>query len=172
MIIYERAIALSGSPRSARPHVVITPWAANFKGENTGVGPACVTFVHSLGVQVCVPFATSSSVGVFVSSRATSSSSSLFFVSGARSLPYVANALHLTPCIYPAHNAHSASLPGRGAACPPAIGRPNAEILHHGPPPAYARGQAAVGGVARLAAGVPRPAFLSAWGERPWWAAL
>ena len=28
----------------------------------------------------------------------------------------------------------------------PAIGRPNAEILHHGPPPAYARGQAAVGG--------------------------
>ena len=28
----------------------------------------------------------------------------------------------------------------------PAIGRPNAEILHHGPPPAYARGKAAVGG--------------------------
>ena len=28
----------------------------------------------------------------------------------------------------------------------PAIGRPNAEILHHGPPPAYARGRAAVGG--------------------------
>ena len=28
----------------------------------------------------------------------------------------------------------------------PAIGRPNAEILHRGPPPAYARGQAAVGG--------------------------
>ena len=28
----------------------------------------------------------------------------------------------------------------------PAIGRPNAEILHHGPLPAYARGQAAVGG--------------------------
>ena len=28
----------------------------------------------------------------------------------------------------------------------PAIGRPNAEILRHGPPPAYARGQAAVGG--------------------------
>ena len=28
----------------------------------------------------------------------------------------------------------------------PAIGRPNAEILHHGPPPAYARGQAAVVG--------------------------
>ena len=28
----------------------------------------------------------------------------------------------------------------------PAIGRPNAEILDHGPPPAYARGQAAVGG--------------------------
>ena len=28
----------------------------------------------------------------------------------------------------------------------PAIRRPNAEILHHGPPPAYARGQAAVGG--------------------------
>ena len=40
---------------------------------------------------------------------------------------------------------------GRGrassaAAWLPAIGRPNAEILHHGPPPAYARGQAAVGG--------------------------
>ena len=29
----------------------------------------------------------------------------------------------------------------------PAIGRPNEEILHHGPPPAYARRQAAVGGV-------------------------
>ena len=28
----------------------------------------------------------------------------------------------------------------------PAIGKPNAEILNHGPPPAYARGQAAVGG--------------------------
>ena len=28
----------------------------------------------------------------------------------------------------------------------PAIGRLNAEILNHGPPPAYARGQAAVGG--------------------------
>jgi hypothetical protein len=28
----------------------------------------------------------------------------------------------------------------------PAIGRPNAEILHHDPPPAYACGQAAVGG--------------------------
>ena len=28
----------------------------------------------------------------------------------------------------------------------PAIGRPNDEILHHGPPPAYARGQTAVGG--------------------------
>ena len=28
----------------------------------------------------------------------------------------------------------------------PAIGRPNAGILDHGPPPAYARGQAAVGG--------------------------
>ena len=40
---------------------------------------------------------------------------------------------------------------GRGrassaAAWLPAIGRPNAEILHHGPPPTYARGQAAVGG--------------------------
>ena len=40
---------------------------------------------------------------------------------------------------------------GRGrassaAACPPAIGRPNADILNHGPPPAYARGQASVGG--------------------------
>ena len=29
------------------------------------------------------------------------------------------------------------------------IGRPNTEILHHGPPPAYARGQAAVGGAER-----------------------
>ena len=28
----------------------------------------------------------------------------------------------------------------------PAIGMPNADILNHGPPPAYARGQAAVGG--------------------------
>ena len=28
----------------------------------------------------------------------------------------------------------------------PAIGRPNADILNHGPPPAHARGQAAVGG--------------------------
>ena len=28
----------------------------------------------------------------------------------------------------------------------PAIGRPNADILNHGRPPAYARGQAAVGG--------------------------
>ena len=28
----------------------------------------------------------------------------------------------------------------------PAIGRPNAKILNHGPLPAYARGQAAVGG--------------------------
>ena len=39
----------------------------------------------------------------------------------------------------------------------PAIGRPNAEILHHGPPPAYARGQAAVGGAEPcVAAGAPR----------------
>ena len=28
----------------------------------------------------------------------------------------------------------------------PAMGRLNAETLHHGPPPAYARGRAAVGG--------------------------
>ena len=28
----------------------------------------------------------------------------------------------------------------------PAIGMPNADILNHGPPAAYARGQAAVGG--------------------------
>ena len=34
----------------------------------------------------------------------------------------------------------------------PAIGRPNAEILHHGPPPAYARGQAAAGWQVALAA--------------------
>ena len=39
----------------------------------------------------------------------------------------------------------------------PAIGRPNAEILHHGPPPAYARGQAAVGGAEPWPqAGAPR----------------
>ena len=37
-------------------------------------------------------------------------------------------------------------LPKRLRGRLPAIGRPNAEILHHGPPPAYARGQAAVGG--------------------------
>ena len=39
----------------------------------------------------------------------------------------------------------------------PVIGRPNADILHHGPPPAYAHGREAVGGaeagVAGLAAG-------------------
>jgi len=29
----------------------------------------------------------------------------------------------------------------------PVIGRPNADILHHGPPPAYAHGREAVGGV-------------------------
>jgi hypothetical protein len=28
----------------------------------------------------------------------------------------------------------------------PAIGRSNTEVLYHGPPPAYTRGQAAVGG--------------------------
>ena len=28
----------------------------------------------------------------------------------------------------------------------PVIGRPNADILHHGPPPAYAHGREAVGG--------------------------
>ena len=41
-------------------------------------------------------------------------------------------------------------------------GRPNAEILHHGPPPAYARGQAAVGGAEPW----PRvhPGILRAWG--------
>jgi hypothetical protein len=39
----------------------------------------------------------------------------------------------------------------------PAIGRPNADILHHGPPPAYARGQAAVGGAEPWPqAGAPR----------------
>ena len=39
----------------------------------------------------------------------------------------------------------------------PAIGRPDAEILHHGPPPAYARGRAAVGGAeGAVAAGAPR----------------
>jgi len=30
----------------------------------------------------------------------------------------------------------------------PVIGRPNAGILHHGPPPAYAHGREAVGGAA------------------------
>ena len=39
----------------------------------------------------------------------------------------------------------------------PAIGSPNAEILHHGPPPAYARGQAAGRGRGgAVAAGEPR----------------
>ena len=28
----------------------------------------------------------------------------------------------------------------------PVVGRPNANILHHGPPPAYAHGREAVGG--------------------------
>jgi hypothetical protein len=46
----------------------------------------------------------------------------------------------------------------------PAIGSPNAEILHHGPPPAYARGQAAGRGRGgAVAAGEPRH---SAWGAR------
>jgi hypothetical protein len=31
----------------------------------------------------------------------------------------------------------------------PVIGRPNANILHHGPPPAYAHGREAVGGARR-----------------------
>ena len=31
----------------------------------------------------------------------------------------------------------------------PVIGRPNADTLHHGPPPAYAHGREAVGGAAR-----------------------
>ena len=47
----------------------------------------------------------------------------------------------------------------------PAIGRPNAGILDHGPPPAYARGQAAVApwaGRSRVAAGAPRrPAWVA-----------
>ena len=30
---------------------------------------------------------------------------------------------------------------GRPAACPPVIGRPNADIFHHGPPPEYAHGR-------------------------------
>ena len=39
----------------------------------------------------------------------------------------------------------------------PVIGRPNADILHHGPPPAYAHGREAVGGAqAGVAAGAPR----------------
>ena len=48
---------------------------------------------------------------------------------------------------------------------PPAIGRLNAEILHHGPPPAYARGRAAVGGA--VAAGAPRHPARSARGGGP-----
>ena len=43
----------------------------------------------------------------------------------------------------------------------PAIGMPNADILNHGPPPAYARGQAVVGGAdqgrARAAQAAPVP---------------
>ena len=42
----------------------------------------------------------------------------------------------------------------------PAIGRPNAEILHHGPPPAYARGQAAVGGAEPAVAPRVHPGIL------------
>ena len=39
----------------------------------------------------------------------------------------------------------------------PIVGRPNADILHHGPPPAYAHGREAVGGTERgVAAGAPR----------------
>ena len=46
----------------------------------------------------------------------------------------------------------------------PAIGMPNADILNHGPPPAYARGQAAVGGAEPW----PRvqPSVLPAWVAR------
>ena len=46
----------------------------------------------------------------------------------------------------------------------PAIGRPNADILDHGPPPACARGQAAVGGAEPW----PRvqPGVLPAWVAR------
>jgi hypothetical protein len=36
----------------------------------------------------------------------------------------------------------------RPPACPSLIGHPNADILHHGPPPAYAHGREAVGGAA------------------------
>ena len=34
----------------------------------------------------------------------------------------------------------------RGPGRLPVIGRPNADILHHGPPPTYAHGREAVGG--------------------------
>jgi hypothetical protein len=41
----------------------------------------------------------------------------------------------------------------------PVIGRPNADILHHGLPPAYAHGREAVGGAeAWPQVGAPRPA--------------
>jgi len=36
--------------------------------------------------------------------------------------------------------------PRRAACGLPVIGQPNAVILHHGPPPAYAHGREAVGG--------------------------
>ena len=52
-----------------------------------------------------------------------------------------------------------ASSGGRGRASSargrlPVIGRPNADILHHGPPPAYAHGREAVGGAEACVAAV------------------
>ena len=46
----------------------------------------------------------------------------------------------------------------------PFIGRPNAEILHHGPPPAYARRQAAVGGAEPWPRAHPGIRCVAAWG--------
>ena len=46
---------------------------------------------------------------------------------------------YLHPPLWPGHG------PGRGAGGA-VIGRPNADVLHHGPPPAYAHGREAVGG--------------------------
>ena len=45
----------------------------------------------------------------------------------------------------------------------PVIGRPNADILHHGPPPAYAHGREAVGGAeACVAAAQVHPGVVQA----------
>jgi hypothetical protein len=50
----------------------------------------------------------------------------------------------------------------------PVIGRPNADILHHGPPPAYAHGREAVGGAdgRGVAAGACTPASCTGHARR------